>query len=487
MAAMSLESVGPKIVDAIIQLRISQDNITQSVTGDAIDFTEVQELTTSVGDAWAEKNQTTASDQVLFSVGFLKILDGIITQLTTLTELANDCNVRNSDANTDVDTFETTALRLRFLSLAQQHLQCWKAISGTDMRDISFSSNGPKMIKFREKFRKESLEDMVAAENVVKVPTGQATTYTIEGVNLKTIQPALDELTKSTNCLKSSPYYQDANPAESLEMKWLGILTSTIKTVEEIVEAMRQVSFTPIEEAYTPTKQVKSEVLNRVVSAFYCADDRHEFNYTVQTSARLVTTTAITGKGEAGDKKMKEYFYDFIKALFGATKAQALKTELDKEAQKKEHTGMFVRTVKEYYTIKVPERKVAEQLIWSEEVRQTAADLFTRQKTVGVPKPALEDATQMEVLEPAIEVTPTQKPLQHTHPTKPAGKRTTTPRLDSGRNHVTTSELSPTSHPSTPPGGASERNLMAPVPGGLFPTIQQPRLIPKGPLKALPN
>ncbi|KAJ1464107.1 hypothetical protein T484DRAFT_3647853, partial [Baffinella frigidus] len=440
MAAKSLEVVGPKLEKVIKKLTTSHFNITQSATGAAIHANDAQELTTPPEDAWEEKTQTgskliPANPMVLFSVGFLPILDDIIIQLTTLTELANEYSRRNSEANTDVDTLETTKLRLEFLSLAQQHVMCWKAISDTDTSGISFSSNNDNMIKFRAKFLKLGQEDMVAAENAEKVANGQAITYKGEDVNKKTFDTTLEKLTKSTKRLKLSPYYQYAKPEDPLDTHRLEIMTNTITTVEEIVEAMGQVSFTPIEEAYTPTTQVKTAFLTNLLAFYYCADGPDEFPYAVQTSARLVTTTAITGKGEAGDKKMKEYFYDFIKALFGATEAQALKTELDKEAQKKEHTGMFVRTVKEYYTIKVPERKVAEQLIWSKEVRQTAADLFTRQKTVGVPKPALEDATQ-------------QKPFQPTCPTTP-GKHETNPRPKSGR--VTT-------------GGSSKRNL-TPIPG----------------------
>jgi hypothetical protein len=487
MAAMSLESVGPKIVDAISQLRISQNNITQSVRCESIDFTDAQELTNPPEEAWEEKNQTTASDQVLFSVGFLSILDDIIAQLTTLTELANDCNGRNSDANTDVDTFETTTLRLRFLSLAQQHLQCWKAISRIDTRGISFSSNGPKMIEFREKFLEECLEDMVtaenaeklvAAENAEKVANGQATTYTREGVNMKTIQPTLDELTKSTKYLKFSQYCQDRNPEEPLDAHKWGIVTNTITTVEEIVEAMGQVSFIPIEKAYTPTKKVKIESVNRVISAFYCADNGTEFENAVQASARLVTTTAITGKGEAGDKQMKVYFYDFITALFGATKAQALKTELDKEAQKKELTGMFERTPVPYYTIKVPLAEIADQLTWPAEVRLKARELFTRQKAVGVLEVTLKEATQREVLKPTLKDATPQKPLQPIHPTRPDGKRATTPRPDSGRVHGTASVLSPTSLLSTSllptPSEGGSRGRLTPMPRGLFPIINEP-------------
>ncbi|KAJ1463845.1 hypothetical protein T484DRAFT_1758534, partial [Baffinella frigidus] len=349
MATKSLESVGPKIVGGIIQLIKLRNNITQSAQGAAIHANDAQELTTPPEVGWKEKTQTgseliPASGQVLFSAGLLSTLDDIIKQLTDLIELANDYSRRNSEANTDVDTFKTTKLRLEFLSLAQEYMMCWKADSDTDTSGISFSSNGDNMIRFRDQFFKQSLEDMVtaenaekvvAAENAEKVANGQAITYIGEDVNKNTFQTTLDKLTKLTKCLKSSKYY--AKPKHTLDAHRWRIVTKTITSVEEIVKDMRQVSFTPTE-AYTPNKRMKTAFATYLLSFFYCADNVDEFENAVQTSALLVTTTAITGKGAAGDKQMQEYFYDFIAALFDATKAQALKKELDKEA------GMFKRT-----------------------------------------------------------------------------------------------------------------------------------------------
>ncbi|KAJ1465749.1 hypothetical protein T484DRAFT_3635742 [Baffinella frigidus] len=483
MATKSLESVGPKIVDGIIQLRKSQSNITQSAKGVAIHVNDAQDYSIPVEKAWEEKTQTDsklipASPQVLFSAGFLPTLDDIITQLIALTKLANDCNQRNSAANTDVDTLETTALRLQFLSLAGEHAMCWKAVSGIDTRGISFSSNGDNMIRFREQFLKKSLEDMVtaenaekvvAAENAEKVANGQATTYTREVVNMKTFDTTLEKLTKLTNCLKSSKYYQDAKPEDTLDAHRWGIVTSTITTVEEIVTDMRQVSFTPTD-AYTPDTKVKTMFVTHLLSFFYCADNVNVFENAVQTSALLVTTTAITGKGAAGDKQMKEYFYDFIAALFGATKKQTLKQELDKKA------GMFERKSFKYYTIDAPSAEIAYQLIWSKEVRQKAADLFS-QKAVRVLEHALEDTTPRGVLEPAIEVTPTHNPLKPVHqkvdkvlrewdPVQPASERETIAlRPPSGRTHTLVSVFPPASPMPTPPTETPGRKLLAPISG----------------------
>ncbi|KAJ1464321.1 hypothetical protein T484DRAFT_3645959 [Baffinella frigidus] len=436
MAAKSLESVGPKIEKVINQLIKLRNNITQSAKGVVIHVTDAQDLSISVGDGWLETKTDSklipASPQVLFSAGFLPILDDIITQLTTLTELANEYSRRNSEANTDVDTFETTKLRLEFLSLAQQHVMCWKAISDTDTSDSSFSSNGPKMSNFREQFLKESLEDMVAE----KKDNGQETTYMGEDVNKKTFQTTLDELTKSTNCLKLSPYYQYAKPEDPLDTHRLGIMTNTITTVEEIVKDMGQVSFTPTE-AYTPDKRMKTEFVNHLLSFFYCADNVTEFEKAVQTSALLVTTTAITGKGADGDNKMKEYFYNFIEALFDATKAQALKKELDKKAD------MFKRKSFAYYTIKVPDAESADQLTWSKEVRQKAAELFS-QKAVRVLEDALKDATPQkhpQHIRPKVE-----KVLREWDMVQPASERETIAlHPPNGRGTE-----SPTSHTSTP-------------------------------------
>ncbi|KAJ1464257.1 hypothetical protein T484DRAFT_1758233 [Baffinella frigidus] len=492
MAAKSLELVGPKIEMAINQLRTSQNNITQSATGAAIHVNDAQELSIPVQVGYTERTHTgseliPASDQVLFSVGFLLILDDIIIQLTDLTELANAYSRRNSEANTDVDTLKTTKLRLEFLSLAQEHMMCRKAISDTDTSDSSFSANGPKMSKFREQFLRKSIDDMVAE----KKKNGQATMG--QDITKKTFQTTLDQLTKSTNCLKFSPWYQDAKSGGPLDAHRWGIMTKTITSVEEIVKDMEeivkdtgQVSFTPTE-AYTPDKKMETTFAVYLLSFFYCADDVHEFNYTVQTSALLVTTTAITGKGADGDNKMKEYFYDFIEALFDATQAQALKQELDKKAD------MFKRTPLPYYTIKVPYAEIADQLAWPTEVRLKARELFT-QKAVRVPKHAPKDATQMEDLKPVIEVNPTHNPLKPVHqtvdkvlrerdPVQPASKReTTTPRPPSGRVHGLGSMLPPASPMPTPPTETPGRKL-TPMP--VVPTLIQESHL-RVPLKAFP-
>ncbi|KAJ1465096.1 hypothetical protein T484DRAFT_3639518 [Baffinella frigidus] len=492
MAAKSLDAITSQIVEKIIDFRKLQNNITQSIKGAAIDVTDAQELSIPVQVGYTERTQTDsklipASDQVLFSVQFLPILDHIITQLIALIDLANDCNQRNSAANTDVDTLETTALRLQFLSLAQEHAMCWKAISNTDMRGISFSSDGLNMIRFREQFLKQSLEDMVATENVEKEANGQATSHVGGDINKKMFDTTLEELTKSTNYLKSSKYYQDAEPRDTLDANRWGVLTTTITSVEEIVKDMRQVGFTHTE-AYTPDTKVKTLFVTPVLSFFYCADDDTEFQNAVQTSALLVTTTAITGKGVHGDKQMKEYFYDFIAALFGATKKQTLKNELDKKAD------MFERTQLSYYTINVPYADIADQLVWPKEVLQKAADQFTRQKTVrvlevtlkdatpgGVLKPALKDATPRKVLKPALEDATLQKPLQPIRPTT-AGKRATTPRPPSGRVHRLGSMLPPASPMPTPPTETPGRKL-TPMP--VVPTLIQESHL-RVPLKAPP-
>jgi hypothetical protein len=475
MAAKSLELVGPKIIDAINQMIKSQNNITQSATGAAIHANDAQELSIPVQFGFTERTHTgseliPASDQVLFAVGFLPILDNIIIKLTDLTELANEYSRRNSEANTDVDTFKTTTRRLQFLSLAEEHVMIWKATVGTDMRGISFSSNSDNMIKFREQFFKQSLDDMDAE----KMKNGQATMGQV--ITKKTFQTTLGELTKLTNRLKYSKYCQDANPAEPLQRDRLGIVTKTIRTVEKIVEDMEeivkdtgQVSFTPTE-AYTPDKRMKTAVVNLLLSFFYCADNVDEFKNAVQTSALLVTTTAITGKGAAGDKQMQGYFYNFIEALFDTTKAQALKKELDKKADK------FKRTPSPCYTINVPSAKIADQLEWPTEVRLKAADLFT-QKAVRVPKHAPKDATQMEDLKPVIEVNPTQEPPNHVRGLLPCPPSEGTPR--------SRADPSPLRTPR-PGSGRGTESPTSPVPGGLLPLIPQSRLIPKGPLRPLP-
>ncbi|KAJ1465807.1 hypothetical protein T484DRAFT_1757155 [Baffinella frigidus] len=419
MAAKSLDAITSQIVEKIRDFRKLQNNITQSIKGAAIDVTDAQELSIPVQVGYTERTQTDsklipASDQVLFSVQFLPTLDHIITQLIALIDLANDYSRRNNAADTDVNTFETTTLRLKFLSLAQQHVMCWKAVSNTDMRGISFSSK-LNMIKFREQFLQRSLEDVVATENVEKEANGQATTHVGGDINKKMFDTTLEKSTKSTNYLKSSKYYQDAEPRDTLDANRWGVLTTTITSVEKIVKDMMQVIFTPTE-AYTLNTKVKTEFVTHLLAFYYCADNVTEFENAVQTSALLVTTTAITGKGAAGDKKMKDYFYDFIAALFDVTKAQALKKQLDEKA------GMFERKPLPYHPINVPPADIADQLTWPTEVLQKAADQFTRQNTVGVPKHALKDATQREVLNPALKDATLQKPLQPTRPTT-AGKR----------------------------------------------------------------
>ncbi|KAJ1466675.1 hypothetical protein T484DRAFT_1756445 [Baffinella frigidus] len=415
MAAESLESVALKIIKAIRDLRKLQSNTTQSIKGIADNFNDTPDNTIPVSILWKEKTETDnqllpVSDQVLFSVQFLKYLEKVITQLLALITLANDYSRRNNEADTDVDTFDTTSIRLFFLSLAQQHMMCTQG--------ISFSSNGPKMSKFREQFLKQFLKDAAVAENDEKEASGQATTYVGGDTNKKTFDTTLEALTQSDY----------SRPATSS-------LASIIKTQNQ-------------EARWTPT------------------DATAEFETSVQTSALLVTTTAITGKGADGDKKMKKYFYDFIEVLLGATKAQALKTEL---------AGMFERQPLPCHPIIAPHAEIADQLTWPNEVLRKAEDQFTHQKTVRVLEVTLEGTTPREVLKPthltvekvpkpALEGATPQKPLQHTrptgetvlgdvslHPTEPTGERTTGSRPITGRATKSASVLSPTSPIPTPP------------------------------------
>ncbi|KAJ1476589.1 hypothetical protein T484DRAFT_1750529 [Baffinella frigidus] len=213
--------------------------MTQSVKGIAENFNDTPDLSIPVQVVWEEKTETDnrllpVSDQVLFSVQFLPYLDQMITQLIALIQLANDYNQRNLEANTDVDTLKTTLLRLIFLSQAQQHMMCAKAVSNNDTKGTSFASNSLKMRKFREQFLERFPEEVVVAENAGKGASGQATTYVGGDVNMKTFHKTLDELTESTNYLKSSKYYQDAKPGDTLDAHKWWILTTTITSVEKI-------------------------------------------------------------------------------------------------------------------------------------------------------------------------------------------------------------------------------------------------------------
>ncbi|KAJ1465413.1 hypothetical protein T484DRAFT_1757438 [Baffinella frigidus] len=393
-------SVAGKANDLITYLQTVQGNVTQALKSISQAFTDPkppEDATEEIVTLWnqtavLDSQEFPVSEQTLFLVHLLPHIQEMVTTLRALVILVEQHNSRNNEADGDVDTLDTATTRFKFLTHGLDIMMFQKSASKTKMGSTAFVLQEGKMIDFRTKFHDDfrvAMKELTAKETDMK----KATT---PEYSKDTFTKTLNALTKLTQTLKSSRFYGDAASPDAVEVSRFELLHSIIKPTELIMQNVEQIKSIPearFEHSLVFQKQIKYTILH----IFYMSDTDTEFSAAVTNSAILVATSAITEKGKAGDKRMKDNFYTFIRELFDQDRVDGLKKILD---------GKHERKPVPYTPIKCVEEYTPDQLEWPTEVKEKALQQFTTTPTPAKDKCLQLISSQMQKVAPVVPVPP---------------------------------------------------------------------------------